>query len=88
MKNKFDLKTLIGLIILIFICIFDPEQVLNLIKTLIIFLPLIVLLIYIIKRNKEKSKTGLRFFENMEQKIIAIVVRTFNIFSKKNKFRK
>lgn len=88
MKNKFDLKTLIGLIILIFICIFDPKQVLNLIKTLIIFLPLIVLLIYIIKRNKEKSKTGLRFFENMEQKIIAIVVRTFNIFSKKNKFRK
>lgn len=88
MKNKFDLKTLIGLIILIFICIFDPKQVLNLIKTLIIFLPLIVLLIYIIKRNKEKSKTGLRFFENMEQKIIAIVVRTFNIFNKKNKFRK
>lgn len=88
MKNKFDLKTLIGLIILIFICIFDPKQVLNLIKTLIIFLPLIILLIYIIKRNKEKSKTGLRFFENMEQKIIAIVVRTFNIFSKKNKFRK
>ncbi|MGL4509734.1 hypothetical protein, partial [Cetobacterium sp.] len=71
-----------------FICIFDPKQVLNLIKTLIIFLPLIVLLIYIIKRNKEKSKTGLRFFENMEKKIITIVVRTFNIFSKKNKFRK
>ena len=88
MKNKFDLKTLIGLIILIFICIFDPKQVLNLIKTLIIFLPLIILLIYIIKRNKEKSKTGLRFFENMEKKIITIVVRTFNIFSKKNKFRK
>ncbi len=88
MKNKFDLKTLIGLIILIFICIFDPKQIFNLIKTLIVFLPLIALLIYIIKRNKEKSKTGLKFFENMEQKIIAIVVRTFNIFSKKNKFRK
>ena len=88
MKNKFDLKTLIGLIILIFICIFDPKQIFNLIKTLIVFLPLIALLIYIIKRNKEQSKTGLKFFENMEQKIIAIVVRTFNIFSKKNKFRK
>lgn len=88
MKNKFDLKTLIGLIILIFICIFDPKQILNLLKTLIVFLLLIALLIYIIKRNKEKSKIGLTFFENIEQKIIAILVKIFNIFSKKNKFRK
>lgn len=88
MKNKFDLKTLIGLIILIFICIFDPKQILNILKTLIVFLLLIALLIYIIKRNKEKSKIGLTFFENIEQKIIAILVKIFNIFSKKNKFRK